>query len=125
MGRRVNTAAASSSHIGRFEAERLERAGIVRPLRCVEDLDADDAALGIVIDHDSVGDLLASLDGPVGQDESDRVRSVIHPHPHGLIHVIDCLMGHRFGFVLSGSCHKCIRDLVKWPLVGIQHNDIG
>jgi hypothetical protein len=49
----------------------------------VEDFDADDATLVVVIDNDAVGDFLADLDRPsVSQLEVDRLRRVIDSHPH-------------------------------------------
>jgi len=58
----------------KLKAKLPERAWIVGPLRRVENLDTDNAAFGIVIDDDAVGDFFAVLDGAVGQVEIDRVR---------------------------------------------------
>src|SRR5262249_36777360 len=69
----------------KLKAELPEYAWIVGPLRRVENLDTDNAAFGIVIDDDAVGDLFAVLDGTVGQVDIDRVRPMIDSHAHGLV----------------------------------------
>src|SRR4029453_13500667 len=73
-----------SSPRGRYvEAVGLEHLRVVRALGRIENFDADDAALIVVVHDDAVRDLLALLDGAVRQVDVDGIGPVIHSHAHG------------------------------------------
>ncbi len=67
----------SGAHFGQLEAELPQRRWITGPFRRVENFDADNSPVCIIIHDNTLGDFFAFLDRSICQIEIDRIRRVI------------------------------------------------
>jgi hypothetical protein len=74
-----------STCLWQIKVELCKRGGIIGSFRCIQDFDPDNPALIVIIDHDSVSQLRAILNGAIGEVDVNHVCLLVHSHTHGLV----------------------------------------